>query len=295
MSCLIRFRYGSGAISLLNELLKLDWRKRVNAIDALQHPYFRNSPLPAKPGDLPSFEESHELDRRKFRSQKAAPPPAPKGGTVGMGPNAGWGGEAGGSGNPAFGNAESYGGYRSHANGSRYPYSGGNRNGGQPDDRRPAWRPDTRLPPRPPVVAGEHHHHHHHPHDSGRPDGREGYRSRSHDMDRGAPPQRNRPPVGPNVDTYIPSYGSDGGRGTREERPREDRPREDRPRDERPRDDRRRRDDRDRDRLDYDERGRTTRTRSRSRSPTRDRDRERVRDREPLDRDGDKDRDAYRR
>ncbi|KAG4436951.1 serine/threonine protein kinase [Cadophora sp. M221] len=87
-----RFKpYGSGAISLLNELLKLDWKKRTNAIDALQHPYFRTHPLPAKPGDLPTFEDSHELDRRKFRSQKAAPPPAPKGGTVGMGNTGGWG------------------------------------------------------------------------------------------------------------------------------------------------------------------------------------------------------------
>lgn len=271
-----RFReFGSGAISLLNELLKLDWRRRINAIDALKHPYFRDSPLPAKPGDLPSFEDSHELDRRKFRGQKAAPPPAPKGGTVGMGPNGGWGGDAGGSGNPGFGNVDSYGGYRSHANGGRYPPYGGHRNGGPSDDRRPAWRPDNRLPPRPPAVSGDHH-----SYEGGRSDGRDGYRSRSHDMDRERPHQRNRPPVGTNVDTYIPSYGSEGGRG---------------PRDDRPRDDRRRRDDRDRDRLDYDERGRSTRTRSRSRSPTRDRDRERVRDRDPPDRDGDRDRDIYRR
>ncbi|TVY44685.1 Serine/threonine-protein kinase [Lachnellula subtilissima] len=76
--------YGSGAISLLSDLLKLDWRKRVNAIDALKHPYFHTEPLPARAGDLPTFEDSHELDRRKFRGQKAAPPPAPKGGTVGM-------------------------------------------------------------------------------------------------------------------------------------------------------------------------------------------------------------------
>ena len=78
---------GSSAISLLNELLKLDWRKRINAMDAIKHPYFTQVPLPAKPGDLPRFEDSHELDRRKFRGQKAAPPPAPAGGTVGMGPN----------------------------------------------------------------------------------------------------------------------------------------------------------------------------------------------------------------
>ncbi|KAL4942834.1 hypothetical protein BDV06DRAFT_155264 [Aspergillus oleicola] len=78
------------AISLLTELLKLDWRKRVNAIDALKHPYFSTPPLPARPGDLPSFEDSHELDRRRFRGQRAAMPPAPAGGSVGMGRNGGW-------------------------------------------------------------------------------------------------------------------------------------------------------------------------------------------------------------
>ena len=76
---------GSGMISLLSELLRLDWRKRINAIDALEHPYFKQHPLPAKPGELPQFEESHELDRRKFRDQKSKLPPAPAGGTVGMG------------------------------------------------------------------------------------------------------------------------------------------------------------------------------------------------------------------
>ena len=78
------------AVSLLAELLKLDWRKRINAIDALKHPYFFTPPLPAQPGELPRFEDSHELDRRKFRGQKAAMPPAPAGGSVGMGPNGGW-------------------------------------------------------------------------------------------------------------------------------------------------------------------------------------------------------------
>jgi serine/threonine-protein kinase BUR1 len=81
---------GSLAISLLSELLKLDWRKRVNAIDALKHPYFHSPPLPARPGDLPQFEDSHELDRRKFRGQKQALPPAPAGGSVGMGPDGQW-------------------------------------------------------------------------------------------------------------------------------------------------------------------------------------------------------------
>ncbi|KAF7128625.1 hypothetical protein CNMCM5793_003413 [Aspergillus hiratsukae] len=78
------------AISLLGELLKLDWRKRINAIDAINHPYFSSPPLPARPGELPSFEDSHEFDRRRFRGQRGAIPPAPAGGSVGMGPNSGW-------------------------------------------------------------------------------------------------------------------------------------------------------------------------------------------------------------
>ncbi|TVY19083.1 Serine/threonine-protein kinase bur1, partial [Lachnellula arida] len=274
-----RFRaYGSGAISLLSDLLKLDWRKRVNAIDALKHPYFHTEPLPARAGDLPTFEDSHELDRRKFRGQKAAPPPAPKGGTVGMGPTGGWG-EPNGNGNPGFGPSDGgYGGYRQH-NGSRYPPPGGYRNGVPPpppqEERRPAWRRDdgrpSGLPPRPPPV--DYH--------DGRLDRPEGYRSHSREIDR--PPQRNRGGA-PNVDTYIPSYGPDSGR-------RDDRRRRD------DRDDRRHHDrgERERDRgLDYDERSRSAITRSRSRSPIRERERDRVREREPLERDRDRDRDRER-
>ncbi|KAF1346742.1 kinase-like domain-containing protein [Delphinella strobiligena] len=78
------------ALSLLKELLRLDWQKRINAIDALQHPYFKTDPLPSRPEHLPRFEESHELDRRKHHERRAALPPAPAGGTVGMGPDEGW-------------------------------------------------------------------------------------------------------------------------------------------------------------------------------------------------------------
>lgn len=53
-------------------------------MSALQHPYFRAQPLPAKPHELPRFDDSHELDHRKSRGQKG-PPPAPAGGTVGIG------------------------------------------------------------------------------------------------------------------------------------------------------------------------------------------------------------------
>ncbi|RYC59828.1 hypothetical protein CHU98_g6398 [Xylaria longipes] len=60
-----RFReHGAVAISLLKELLQLNWRTRINAIDALEHPYFKSSPYPARPEDIPTFEDSHEFDRR---------------------------------------------------------------------------------------------------------------------------------------------------------------------------------------------------------------------------------------
>lgn len=73
------------ACSLLTDLLRLNWRKRITAMSALSHPYFRAHPAPAKPSELPTFEDSHELDHRKSRGQQG-PPPAPQGGTVGMGP-----------------------------------------------------------------------------------------------------------------------------------------------------------------------------------------------------------------
>lgn len=126
-----RFKqFGTGAITLLRDLMKLDWRTRINAVDALDHPYFKMQPLPLKPHEIPTYEESHELDRRKFQDRKAALPAAPRGGTVGLGPDA--------HGATAGFNSEGYG--RNGANG-RYR-----------DDRRPAWDRGGRGPPpsRPP-------------------------------------------------------------------------------------------------------------------------------------------------
>lgn len=193
-----RFReYGSGAISLLKELLRLDWRTRINAVDALKHPYFKMQPLPLEPHEIPMYEESHELDRRKFHDRKAALPPAPKGGTVGIGPDAN-GATAGFNSNDPYGNG------RNGANG-RY------RNG--PDDRRPAWQRERGPPPSRP------------------PPGDEGdYRDRG-PRGRGVPGPRG----GPEIDTYIPAYKRDDGAPRRRDDrpPRDDRPRDDRPRDER--------------------------------------------------------------
>lgn len=254
---------GSSAISLLEALLKLDWRKRINAIDALKHPYFTNPPLPAKPYELPQFEESHELDRRKFRSQQSALPPAPAGGTVGLGTAGEWG--VGG------GHLNGYGPRRPHGPPSHGALNGPPRNGyehraphshqhgqlrgsGPPlQDRRPAWQQDNRLPPKPPPSnngwqnwTGEG------LNDQGRP---------RHGPSRGPPPH-----AASSVDTYIPSYqiGGDNSKSRYDGPPRPDRA--DRGRDS--------------------DRGPYEPGRRRSRSPTNQTQRERIRER---------DREFYRR
>ncbi|KAK5149427.1 hypothetical protein LTR04_007079 [Oleoguttula sp. CCFEE 6159] len=301
------------AIELLSELLRLDWRKRINAIDAIRHKYFRTAPLPARPEDIPWFEDSHELDRRKFREKKSALPPAPAGGTVGMGADGHWTGSGPPNGGPwmnGYGNADRQrgGGHtqdrgppgtvpplppRSHDN-NRPPQAYHDPRGppppagGPPPARRPAWQqrpPDGQH--RPFVTEG-------YPSDT-LPDGMR--HPLPHSMGDGGRHHLPRPPNGaprgpPNVDTYIPSYGPDDrpSRARDDRPPRDDRPRRgDRPptreRDEgMPRDDRGRRgsrDYRDRDmpaerRLDY---GRNDRRNTRSRSPDRDR-RDRMQGRE---------------
>ncbi|KAH0538235.1 hypothetical protein FGG08_005154 [Glutinoglossum americanum] len=228
---------GSLAISLLSDLMKLDWRKRVNAIDALRHPYFVNEPKPAQPGDLPRFEDSHELDRRKFRGQKAALPPAPAGGTVGMGPSSGWAGGGGGpttgggpwpngvgppgrrapSGWPGGAGTTGYGpgeGPPQASHDSRVPNQRGfNRgaHGGLPD-HRPPWsrgaQHDGRHPPPPPPPVSQ---------SWGGGSGLDGGRDRS---------LYRAPPGGTSgrMDSYIPSYssGNEGSRGRDDITRRED-------------------------------------------------------------------------
>ncbi|KAK6458021.1 Serine/threonine-protein kinase BUR1 [Scheffersomyces xylosifermentans] len=57
-------------VKLLSGLLALDPYKRFNALDALKHEFFKNDPLPLKPEELPQFEESHEIDKKKFKRLK---------------------------------------------------------------------------------------------------------------------------------------------------------------------------------------------------------------------------------
>lgn len=315
---------GSCFISLMAELLKLDWRKRINAMDALNHPYFKNAPLPAKPGEIPSFQESHELDRRKFREQKANLPPAPAGGTVGMGPDGDFtnGHGQGHSMAPRGVQGGYYGNQQQHHRNPRNtydnrppPYPGHNprpppiaRNQ-PPPERVPAWqRPANGLPPRPPTpknglnyAAGGSGARPPPPHEVER-----GSIDQAGNGDRGAfdggrdrPPRISGPPrpprdrvagVGPDVDTYIPNYKPDENPRHRDgyTRPNEGRmPREDVPRN---RVVGARRDDREFDRRERDERERGGDRRRRSRSPDWDR-----REREGSHRDRDWRDDYHRR
>lgn len=196
-------------LSLLKDLMRLDWRKRINAIDAIDHPYFKEHPLPMREEDIPRFTDSHELDRRNARGQKQALPPAPAGGTVGGGPNGEWTG----SGGPpqAWQNGD-----RRYGPQDRGPPGVDRGHRGGFDRRGPAY--DHRAPPPPPGDR--------------RPNWGNGADTRHTNLPVPPPdgrhPLPNMPRYGPNGgdhrnravqpgDTYIPSYGgSEGPRRSRE-------------------------------------------------------------------------------
>jgi serine/threonine-protein kinase BUR1 len=205
-------------LDLLKSLLCLDYKKRINAFDALQHDYFKVHPLPARPEDLPRYQDSHELDsRRRGQEKKSNLPPAPAGGTVGMGPDE-WNPNGPHYGGNGYHNGPMYGGRDRGPPGPPRRYD--DRRGPPPPDasRQPQWRQDRRPPPPsnghglppPPVNLPR------------RPDVV-------------MPPNRDPPqppPIAaggarsggpPNVDTYIPSYsgrsndvGDRGRRGSRD-------------------------------------------------------------------------------
>ncbi|RIA80944.1 kinase-like domain-containing protein [Glomus cerebriforme] len=63
-------RYGVKAADLMDKLLVLDPRQRLNAFQALDHDYLWTDPLPADPKDLPQYESSHEYNRRNKPKEK---------------------------------------------------------------------------------------------------------------------------------------------------------------------------------------------------------------------------------
>ena len=210
------------ALSLLTELLTLDWRKRINAIDALEHPYFHSEPYPARPGDLPTFEDSHELDRKKFRDQKSKPPPAPAGGSVGIGPEGEWGINGrplppyeGGRGPrvPGGGGGGGGGGGRNYGNGHHNQNHSNRRHQGPPAQNG-AYGADYRGPP-PSRDQHAYEHSHRQPYDQARPHGPpqpyDDGPARRPQPEYGLPP---RPPVPEDSYRYgpqdAPPYRDDG-------------------------------------------------------------------------------------
>ncbi|KAH7882368.1 kinase-like domain-containing protein [Phlebopus sp. FC_14] len=63
---------GPETCDLLDKLLTCNPRERITASQALDHDYFWTDPLPADPRTLPTYEASHEFDKRGRRNQ---PPP----------------------------------------------------------------------------------------------------------------------------------------------------------------------------------------------------------------------------
>lgn len=67
-------KLGRSGCQLLKNLLALNPYKRVNALAAINHPYFTSQPFPCKPSELPKFEESHESDVKRYKEAAATAP-----------------------------------------------------------------------------------------------------------------------------------------------------------------------------------------------------------------------------
>ncbi|OBA19866.1 Pkinase-domain-containing protein [Metschnikowia bicuspidata var. bicuspidata NRRL YB-4993] len=66
---------GNVGTGLLGKLLALDPKKRYNALDALDHEYFATDPKPILPEQIRKFEESHEIDRERFKRLRSLAEP----------------------------------------------------------------------------------------------------------------------------------------------------------------------------------------------------------------------------
>lgn len=71
--------HGESTVDLIGHLLHLNPHTRLTAQQALDHHYFTTKPLPALPSELPTYETSHEIDKRKRPSvrQENRTPKAP--------------------------------------------------------------------------------------------------------------------------------------------------------------------------------------------------------------------------
>ncbi|GJE86499.1 Pkinase-domain-containing protein [Phanerochaete sordida] len=68
---------GPETVDLLDKLLTCNPRERLTASQALDHDYFWTDPLPADPKTLPTYEASHEFDKRGRRQPPIGPPVHP--------------------------------------------------------------------------------------------------------------------------------------------------------------------------------------------------------------------------
>ncbi|KAI0790534.1 kinase-like domain-containing protein [Abortiporus biennis] len=66
---------GPETCDLLDKMLTCNPRERITAAQALDHDYFWTDPLPADPKSLPTYEASHEFDKRGRRNQAPVGPP----------------------------------------------------------------------------------------------------------------------------------------------------------------------------------------------------------------------------
>lgn len=68
----------ASGVDLLSELLALDPMHRITAADAMAHEFFTTDPLPVAPSELPKFEESHEIDKERYKQLKENQHQVPK-------------------------------------------------------------------------------------------------------------------------------------------------------------------------------------------------------------------------
>lgn len=147
------------ALSLLSGLLDLNPEKRLSALGALAHDYFKSGIPPARKEDLPIYADSHELDVRNSRSQPAPHAPDAMHGRNPMGDRA-----------PGRG-YNGYDGYRDRGPPAHKrqrtpepPYLRKRRQErGVPEPPYRRREMDRRGPPEPPYRRQNQHQHHHQP------------------------------------------------------------------------------------------------------------------------------------